>query len=174
MDWLITGRVRGTFGLEGFIKIESCSGEYEHFLNLKEIKLQLPSKGTETQPPELFYQVEECVVRNADALLKLRGIDSPEAAKKLHGADILVPRDMACPLERGEFYINDLCNSDLVYKGNSVGTIADVVEGGGGLLLEVSEAATGRTVYVPFRSQFIGKINIPVKQVELMHRWILE
>lgn len=174
MDWLITGRVRGTFGLEGFIKIESCSGEYEHFLNLKEIKLQLPSKGTETQPPELFYQVEECVVRNADALLKLRGINSPEAAKKLHGADILVPRDMACPLERGEFYINDLCNSDLVYKGNSVGTIADVVEGGGGLLLEVSEAATGRTVYIPFRSQFIGKINIPAKQVELMHRWILE
>lgn len=174
MDWLITGRVRGTFGLEGFIKIESCSGEYEHFLNLKEIKLQLPSKGTETQPPELFYQVEECVVRNADALLKLRGIDSPEAAKKLHGADILVPRDMACPLERGEFYINDLCNSDLVYKGNSVGTIADVVEGGGGLLLEVSEAATGRTVYIPFRSQFIGKINIPAKQIELMHRWILE
>jgi len=174
MDWLITGRIRGTFGLEGFLKIESCSGEYEHFLNFKEIKLQLPSKGMETQPPELFYQVEECVVRNADALLKLRGIDSPEAAKKLHGADILVPRDMACPLERGEFYINDLCNSVLVYKGNSVGTIADVVEGGGGLLLEVSEAATGRTVYIPFRSQFIGKINIPAKQVELMHRWILE
>ena len=160
MDWLITGRIRGTFGLEGFLKIESCSGEYEHFLNLKEIKLQFPSEGTGTQHPELFYQVEECVVRNA--------------AKKLHGADILVPRDMACPLERGEFYINDLCNSVLVYKGNSVGTIADVVEGGGGLLLEVSEAATGRTVYVPFRSQFIGKINIPAKQVELMHRWILE
>ena len=174
MDWLITGRIRGTFGLEGFLKIESCSGEYEHFLNLKEVKLQFPSKEPEEQRPEASYQVEECVVRSADALLKLRGIDSPEAAKKLHGADILVPRDMACPLERGEFYINDLCNSVLVYKGNSVGTIADVVEGGGGFLLEVSEAATGRTVYVPFRSQFIGKINIPAKQVELMHRWILE
>ena len=174
MDWLITGRVRGTFGLEGFMKIESASGEYEHFLSLKEIKLRLPSTGTEQPHPDCSYQVEECVVRNADALLKLRGIDSPEAAKKLHGAEILVPRDMACPLERGEFYINDLCNADLVYKGNSVGTIADVVEGGGGFLLEVSEAATGRTVYVPFRSPFIGKINIPAKQVELMHRWILE
>lgn len=174
MDWLITGRIRGTFGLEGFIKIESCSGEYEHFLNLKEVKLQFPSKEPEKQRPEASYQVEECVVRSADALLKLRGIDSPEAAKKLHGAEILVPRDMACPLERGEFYIKDLCNSDLVYKGNSVGTIADVVEGGGGFLLEVSEAATGNTVYVPFHSQFIGKINILAKQVELMHRWILE
>ena len=174
MDWLITGRVRGTFGLEGFIKIESCSGEYEHFLNLKEITLRLSCKEPEEQRPEFSYQVEECVIRNADALLKLRGINSPEAAKKLRGADILVPRDMACPLERSEFYINDLCNSDLVYKGNSVGTITDVVEGGGGFLLEVSEAATGKTVYIPFRSEFIGKINITAKQVELMHRWILE
>lgn len=174
MDWLITGKVRGTFGLEGFIKIESCSGEYEYFFNLKEVMLQFPCKETEIRHSQVSYQVDECIVRSADALLKLRGIDSPEAAKKLHGADILVPRDMACPLERGEFYINDLCNSDLVYKGNSVGTIADVVEGGGGFLLEVSEAATGRTVYVPFRSQFIGKIDIPAKQVELMHRWILE
>ena len=174
MDWLITGRVRGTFGLEGFIKIESCSGEYEHFLDLKEIKLRPPCKQTEEQRPEISFQVEECVIRSTDVLLKLWGINSPEAAKKLHGAEILVPRDMACPLDKGEFYITDLCNAILVYKGNSVGTIADVVEGGGGFLLEVSEAATGRTVYVPFRSQFIGKINIPAKQVELMHRWILE
>ena len=174
MDWLITGRVRGTFGLEGFIKIESCSGEYEHFLNLKEVKLQFPSKEPEEQRPEASYQVEECVVRSADALLKLRGVDSPEAAKKLHGADMMVPRDMACPLDKGEFYITDLCNAILVYKGNSVGTIADVVEGGGGSLLELSEAATGRVVYIPFRSEFIGKISVHTKQVELMHRWILE
>ena len=174
MDWLITGRVRSTFGLEGFIKIESCSGKYEHFLNLTEIKLRLSCKEPKEQCPEISYQVEECVIRNADALLKLRGIDSPEAAKKLHGADMMVPRDMACPLECGEFYINDLCNSDLVYKGNSVGTITDVVEGGGGFLLEVSEAATGKTVYIPFRSEFIGKISVHTKQVELMHRWILE
>ncbi len=173
MDWLITGRVRGTFGLDGFVKIESCSGEYEHFFNLKEIMLRLPEK-MEAKSLEKSYQVEACVVRSTDVLLKLWGINSPEAAKKLHGAEILVPRDMACPLDKGEFYITDLCNAILVYKGNSVGTIADVVEGGGGFLLEVSEAATGKTVYIPFRSEFIGKINITAKQVELMHRWILE
>jgi len=174
MNGLVTGRIRGTFGVEGFVKIESCSGEYEHFLNLKEITLQFPAHEAENRNLEIHYQVEQCIVRSTDALLKLRGINSPEAARKLHGANILVPRDMACPLERGEFYIDDLCNSVLVYRGNTVGTIADVVEGGGGFLLEVSEAAAGRTVYVPFRSEFIGKINIPEKQVELMHRWILE
>ena len=174
MDRLTTGRVRGTFGLEGFLKIESCSGECEHFSNLKKVIVRLPAPQQQAHVPEVLYQVEACVIRSTDVLLKLGGIDSPEAAKKLHGAELIVPRDMACPLEKGEFYITDLCNSVLVYKGNSVGTIADVVEGGGGFLLEVSEAATGKTVYVPFRSEFIGKINIAAKQVELMHRWILE
>ena len=174
MEWLITGKVRGSFGLEGFLKVESASGEYEHFLKLKEIRLRLPRTHAEESAGEVPYQVEKCTVRTTDALLKLRGVDSPEAAKKLHGAEVLVPRDMACPLEKGEFYINDLCNSVLVYKGNTVGTITDVVEGGGGFLLELSEAATGRAVYIPFRSEFIGKINVHAKQVELMHRWILE
>ena len=55
-----------------------------------------------------------------------------------------------------------------------MGNITDVVEGGGGFLLEVSEAATGKSVYIPFRSEFIGAVDIQRKQVELMHRWILE
>lgn len=172
MDLLVTGRVRGVFGLAGYIKVESISGEYEHFSALKDVLVCIPERqgGGSTAS----YVVDDCVLRTGDALLKLRGIDSPEDAKKLSGADLLVPRNMACPLGCGEFYISDLCNSVLVYKGNSVGVIADVVEGGGGFLLEVSEAATGRTVYIPFRSQFVGSVDTQTKQVELMHRWILE
>ena len=121
MEWLITGKVRGSFGLEGFLKIESTSGEYGHFFSLKEIKLRFPHIHAE-DAAGVPYQVEACTVR----------------------------------------------------KGNTVGTITDVVEGGGGSLLELSEAATGRVVYIPFRSEFIGKISVHTKQVELMHRWILE
>lgn len=172
MDMLITGRVRGVFGLEGYIKVESTSGEYEHFLALNEITVRI--EGRHDGDRTASYTVDNCILRAADALFKLHGVDSPEDAKGLCGADILVPRDMACPLACGEFYVSDLCNSTLVYQGHSVGVIADVVEGGGGFLLEVSEAATGRTVYVPFRSPFIGAVDTQARQVELMHRWILE
>lgn len=171
MDWLITGKVRGVFGLEGFVKVESCSGEYEHFLQLQEVRVVLPDNQSVSGT---IYYIDECSIRTADILLKFRGIDSPEAAKNLQGAQLLVPRDMACPLGRGEYYINDLCNTVLVYKGKSIGTITDVVEGGGGFLLELSEAATGITKYIPFNDIFIGKVDILNKQVELMHRWILE
>ncbi|MGP1576845.1 MAG: ribosome maturation factor RimM [Treponema sp.] len=171
MEWLITGRIRGAFGLEGYVKIESSSGEYGHFLKIENIQVVFPksSAGTGMQ-----YFIEDCIIRASDALIKLRGIDTPEAAKQFQGANILVPRDMACPLNEGEFYIKDLCNTELVYEGTPVGTITDIVEGGGGSLIELSEAATGKIKYIPFRREFIGEIDIRKKQVELMHRWILE
>ena len=174
MDWLITGKIRGTFGVGGFVKIESCSGEYDHFFKLKEVRLRFPHASPDEPYAESVYQVEAFTIRSTDALLKFRGVDTPEQARKLCSAEIAVPRDMACPIEEGEFYIADLCNSVLVYKESPVGTITDVVEGGGGFLLEVSEAATGKSVYIPFRSEFIGAVDIQRKQVELMHRWILE
>ena len=174
MEWLITGKIVGTFGLEGFLKVVSTSGEYEHFPRLKKIRLFFSHKQSPDDMGNTMYTIDNCILRNSDALLKLEGIDSPESAKKLQGASILVPRDMACPLKEGEFYITDLCNAVLVYKGTVMGVITDIVEGGGGLLLELSEAATGKCQYVPFRSEFIGTIDIPHKTVELMHRWILE
>ena len=171
MEWLTTGRIRGAFGLDGYMKLESSSGEYEHLLKIDTVQVVFPksSAGTGMQ-----YVFEDCIIRASDALIKLRGVDTPEAAKQFQGAHILVPRDMACPLNEGEFYIKDLCNTVLVYEGTPVGTITDVVEGGGGFLIELSEAATGKIKYIPFRREFIGEIDIRKKQVELMHRWILE
>ncbi|MBQ9630065.1 MAG: 16S rRNA processing protein RimM [Treponema sp.] len=70
-----------------------------------------------------------------------------------------------------------------------VGTITDVLEGGQSFLFEVllSEDCTIlkdsvkytsdgkiRTVYVPFVTEHIGKIDISSKTVQLMHLWILE
>ncbi|CEM62749.1 16S rRNA processing protein RimM [Treponema phagedenis] len=174
MDLLVTAKIFGTFGVEGFVKISSFSGEYEHLLNLAEIRLRLPKSKTGKETQELLYTIEEIELRYTDALLKLEGIDSVEAAKKLVGSELLVPRDMACPLYEGEFYITDLCNSILVYQETPVGTITSVAEGGGGYVLEISEAETGLVKYVPFIKQFIGKVDIAQKRVELMHRWILE
>lgn len=106
--------------------------------------------------------------------MKFKGIDSPEAAKSLAGLQVFIPRDMASPLGEGEVYVKDLCNCNLVYQGTLIGNITSVAEGGGGYLLEISEAAAGRTVYVPFNSEFIGKIDLNAKTAELMHLWILE
>lgn len=175
MEVIATGQIRGAFGLDGFVKVESFSGEYRHFPKLEKVFVAFPeSKLKELKLADGWFEIENVKLRAADALLKIKGIDTPENAKSFSGAVLSVPRDMASPLKKGEFYIHDLCNCVLVYGETLVGKITSIAEGGGGYLLETLEAASGRTVYIPFNKEFIGNIDLKKRTVELMHLWILE
>ncbi len=190
---LTVGFVRGTHGLTGEFKIESASGRYEHIAQLKEVTLRQKNS-------EAVYKVES-VSGNGNAFyMKLAGIDSPESARKLNGAEIRTSRENAVQLKKDEWYVEDLKNCSLVFYGETdgladevapvkLGSITDVLEGGAGDLLEVvlSESCdilpdnirkTGggkpRTVLVPFNGSHIGKVDVEAKTVQLMHLWILE
>ena len=148
---LTVGFVRGSHGLTGEVRIESASGRYEHNAALKEVTLV--QKGISAK-----YAVENARLAGNTLYLKFAGVDSPEAAKKLNGAALRTSRENACPLNEGEWYVEDLKNCYLVYFGEDdglgndvaptdgvrqanvrsvVGSITDVLEGGAGELLEV-------------------------------------
>lgn len=142
MQQMVIGIIRGVHGLTGTWKIESTSGECDHFFRLTEVTLR-------NGELEKVFQVESVKGNAASLLMKCKGIDSPEIAKTYSGWKVEVPKDMACPLNEGQFYIEDLKQCALVYnadaknglKDNSnrvVGFITDVLEGGAGYLLEVS------------------------------------
>ncbi len=196
---LVVGIIRGSHGLAGKFKVESTSGEVEHFFDLTEVTLR--KDGSERKA-----DVESVEGGLPFLIMKCAGIDTPEQAAKLSGAEIVVPRDKACPLHDGEFYVEDLKNCALIYEPGSesnaknglnedgnperivAGIVTDVLEGGAGDLLEVSvseslhfsSASDGdssgkkRTVLVPFKKEFIGDVDISKKTMQLMHLWILE
>ena len=175
---LVVGFIRGVHGFSGESKVESASGEYEHLLKLKEVTLQHGELKKETT-------VEAVSLGHAVAYIKFAGIDSDTELKKYSGWEILAERKYCKPLNKDEWYIADLINCSLVYEGKDdpatsvapkvVGTITDVLEGGGGNLLEVSLAEScDRKVLVPFNKEFIGKVDMKNKTVQLMHLWILE
>lgn len=169
MELLVTGVVRSSHGVDGFVKVESFSGEISHLVDLDGIDLRFGgANGTVKR-----YQIDAVEGSAHCLLIKFRGIETPEQARTLAGAELLVSRDKACPLEKGEFYVSDLCQCVLVYKGTVLGSITGVTEGGAGDLLEVS-LTEGATRYVPLLKEFVGKIDMKAKTVELMHRWILE
>ena len=175
---LVVGFIRGTHGFSGECKVESASGEYEHLLDLKEVTLVHGDEHRETK-------VESVSLGHAVAYVKFAGIDSDTDLRKYSGWEILADRKYCKPLKKDEWYIADLLNCSLVYEGKddpatsvaprTVGTITDVMEGGGGNLLEVSLAEScDRKVLVPFNNEFIGKVDVKNKTVQLMHLWILE
>lgn len=174
-ELLATALIKGTFGLDGYLKAESLSGDLQHFKNLKKVFVQFYNSPLQRIAlTDGYFDVVDVVIRSKDVLFKFEGIDNSVVAKQFKAATILVPRCDAAPLYEGEYYINDLCNCVLVYEGKKLGNITNVVEGGSSYLLELSEARTGRLVYIPFNDVFIGEINLQEFTIQLMHLWILD
>ncbi|MGL4982118.1 MAG: ribosome maturation factor RimM [Treponemataceae bacterium] len=185
---LVIGVIRGSHGLTGKVKVQSTSGECEHFYKLKEVTLR--KDGIEKN-----YTVESVDGCVSNLLIKFKEISTPEDAKKHNMWEIVVPREKASPLKKDEFYVDDLTKCMLFYNDKSsanpiveVGCITDVLEGGAGSLIEValSESfdfsafglnevvANNRKRIIPFRKEFIGTVDLKSRKVELMHLWILE
>lgn len=160
----ITGR---PFGVKGFIKVKSLSGEVEHLLSLKTVCLKQGEK-------ERIFTVEETGLAQPAVLMKFAGIESPEEAKTLSGAELLVDREQAAPLRQGEFYIEDLKGLEVADgSGERLGRVRDVLEGGGGFLVEL-ERPSGECRLIPFRDEFFGEIDPQNGRAILHARWILE
>jgi 16S rRNA processing protein RimM len=184
----VIGIVGLPFGLDGRVKVRSLSGEEEHLLHLK--KTVLRKNGEEKE-----YGVEAAFSRPLS--LKFAGIDSPEAAKALGGAELIAGREEAAPLSEGEFYIEDL-KGLAVYAAKTtaerksapgqtpeeaapeqppesemIGHISDIVEGGPSFLAEIT-LVSGEKRLVPFRNEFFGPVDLDKGRIELLLRWILE
>lgn len=174
-ELLASAVIRGPFGLDGYVKVESLSGELEHFANLKKVFIRFYDSPYQKRTlSDGIFKVRSVVLRANDVLMQFEGVLDPVTAKQFKSATILLPRDEVAPLYEGEYYINDLCNCVLVYEGETLGNITNVIEGGSSYLIELTEAGTNRLVYIPFNDEFIGEVNLEEFTVQLMHRWILD
>ena len=143
----------------------SSSGEYKHFLDLERITVRLKGR-------EIDYPVEEVKSFNREILMKLKGIDSPEAARTLATGEILVPPEMAAPLRKGEFYQSDLIGCHLFHDDMELGEVLSLFNGAQSDLMEVRRG--DNIFFVPFMKNFIGDVDIEAGRIELLAPWLVE
>ena len=150
----VIGIIGAPHGIKGFVKVRSCSGEIGHFQKLDSVIISKDGKEQVLKINETSTSVLPVV------LIKFKGIDSPEAAKALNGAQMIVSREQAAPLDEGEFYIEDLkglpVQSD---NGEVIGHVTDIIEGGGGELVEIKLIMSDDTRFIPFRKEFFSIID---------------
>jgi 16S rRNA processing protein RimM len=170
----VTAIIGQPFGVEGFVRVISLSGEIEHLCSLSTAVLR-------DKNGEKSYEIETLRQNGKLLLVRFKGIGTPEAVKKLSGAELLVSREQAAPLGEGEFYIEDLKGLNLVpgiafpplIAGQPLGIITGIIEGGGGMLVE-ARLNSGETKLIPFRKEFIGEISLEHRTAELLCPWILD
>jgi 16S rRNA processing protein RimM len=168
----IAALIGAPFGLTGMVKVRPLSGEIDHLLALRSVAAR--QNGTER-----VLRIEQSVPQPPVVLMKFAGIDSPEAAKALGGAELLVDRRQASPLRPGEFYVEDLKGLAVTAgpaegpDGEMLGHITDIIESGDGGIVEI-RFTDGQLKLVPFRREFFADISPENGRVVLLNRWILE
>jgi 16S rRNA processing protein RimM len=164
---LVIGIVRGPIGIEGDAAVASCSGETAHFRGIERIDAVLPDGKRAVLT---VTRIEE---DSKGLLMRFSGYDTPEKIVKLSGTQLVVPREKAAPLRKGQFYAIDLVGCALMLDGSKVARVLSLIEGGSYDFLELA-LPDGRTVCVPFLKEFIGDVDLKAKTIELRKAWIIE
>ncbi|MEE1330433.1 MAG: ribosome maturation factor RimM [Acutalibacteraceae bacterium] len=122
-QYLETGKIVGTHGVKGMVRVQPWSDSGEFLTEFKHFYLD--SNG-EKRLEALKIQPHGGVV-----LMALKGIETIEEAEKLRNKVLFINRDDA-KLPEGRYYIDDLIGC-LVYdadSGKTYGTVSDISKTG--------------------------------------------
>ncbi len=114
------GRILGPWGSKGFLRVEALSDNPERFA--------LGSRILVSGQP---CAIERRARAHGQTILKLAGVDTPEAARLLAGASLEVPAGELGPLPEGVHYHYHLLGMRVVTEqGEHLGEIAEIIATG--------------------------------------------
>jgi 16S rRNA processing protein RimM len=101
-DRIVTlGRIGGTFGVQGWVKVQSFTDPPGNILTYEGLQLQRHGVW-------IPVEIEQGRCTSRGVLIKLAGVDSPEEAQRYRGAELGVRRSDMPPPAPGEYYWSDL------------------------------------------------------------------
>jgi 16S rRNA processing protein RimM len=160
---MIIGEVAGAFGVKGEIKVRPLTDYPERFSQLERVFLGASHRE---------YAVERSRAHGERILLKLRGIDTPEAVTAMGHVDIAVRRADAVPLEQGEYYLDQLVGVGVrTTDDRELGTITDILRTGSNDVWVVGRGQD--QILVPAIADAVQEINLD-ERYAVVHPWILQ
>ena len=155
---VVLGKVVGTFGVHGWIKINSYTDPPDNILEYEELLLGGPGRWT-------TIQLEDGRVTGKGVLGKLKGIETPEDARTRVGAELGVKRSDMPPPAPGEFYWSDLEGIDAESaSGERLGKVDHFRTTPGGTVVVIRGE---REIWVPFVKERIVKVDLEAKRLVL-------
>ncbi|HEY6643397.1 ribosome maturation factor RimM [Povalibacter sp.] len=155
---VILGKIVGTFGIKGWVKIKSYTEPVENILGYEVWKVGKPDQWQSTI-------VEEARVTDKGVLAKLKGLESPEEARLKVGLEIGVWRSEMPPPAPGEYYLSDLEGIDAVSaSGELLGRVDHFRSTPGGTVVIVRGE---QEHWIPFVKDRIVKVELDARRIVL-------
>jgi len=159
-NFVMLGQFTAPHGVRGLMKLRSYTEMPEAVLEYGPL---FDRNGAE-------YQITLKGNAKSGLLVSVSGVQDRDAAEKLRGIELFVPRHSLPDEDVGddEFYQTDLINLDVVDEaGVVVGNIRAVQNFGAGDMLDVRLAAGSRTVLIPFTHAAVPEIDLAVGLVRV-------
>jgi 16S rRNA processing protein RimM len=125
---VIVGRIVGTHGVKGSLKLKPLTDYPDRFLDMDSLYLELPEvRGRRRPPRELAVQEMRFQEGKDLFIVTLEGIHTMEDAEELKGALVTVAPEDRVPLEEGVYWIDDILGLQVV--DHDTGDVLGLVEG---------------------------------------------
>lgn len=155
-DLVEVGRVLRPHGIRGELVVESWTEQERRF---EPGAVLLPVAGA----PLVLVAARQ---HHGRLLVRFEGVDDRDRAERLRGTVLHVRRDQVPPAPGGTYYHFELVGCVLEdRRSGPLGTVAGVVEDGGGALLRV--AVEKGELLVPFVSAFLLRVDIAGRRIQM-------
>jgi len=152
---IAVGRISGTHGIKGQLRLHSYSGNLESLQAAKSVLLRFPAGVTRQ------IQLKRAAYHSGKFLLTLDGVDTIEKAQELAGCELLLQRDQLPAPDADEYYWQDLLGLSVVTtEGQELGCIKEILETGANDVYLVRDEATRREYLIPAIASVITSVNL--------------
>jgi 16S rRNA processing protein RimM len=154
----MVGRIHRPHGVRGEATVEVLTDREDRFVPGAEL---LAERDGGRRP----LVVESSRPHKGGLLVRFAGIDDRDGAEELRDSALTVPRDRVEPAPEGAYYYFELVGCAVVDAGaGELGRVTDVLEDGGGLLLEVGGPAGP---LVPFVRAYLVRVDVAGRRIEV-------
>jgi len=157
-DYLRVGIISTTHGIHGEVKVFPTTDDINRFKDLKNILL-------DTGKELITLEIEGIKFFKNTAILKFKGIDNINDIEKYRGKDLLVSRENAVKLEKDEYFIYDLIDSEVFTdEGTKLGILTEIMTSAANDVYIV-KTAEGKEILLPSIKECILDVDAENKKI---------
>lgn len=155
---IVLGRITGTHGIRGELKIHSYSGEISTFRHLGRLTLRSEDGRCES------YRLASVRPHGKWILASLAGYDSINDVLPLVGREVVAERSSLPPLEEGEYYWCDLLGLTVeTVDGVTLGRLEEIYETGSNDVYAVRDGK--REYLIPAVADLVVSVDLSSRRM---------
>ncbi|MBH9552844.1 ribosome maturation factor RimM [Inhella gelatinilytica] len=169
-DAVEVGRILGAFGVKGWIKVQPFSFDASALGATKTWWLSGDRPG---QPSRQAFKVVALRDHGEGLVAQLEGVNDRDAADKLKGVLLAVPRSVFPKTQGEEYYWVDLIGLSVVnVNGEALGTVIDLIDTGPHSVFRIAPPGIDKPTpkqerLIPFVSAYVQSVDLAARQIRV-------